>query len=64
MIKQFTIGVSRTFNLGNFESYRIENALTVEVAEGEDYAALEARAHIVLRDMLRNTYREHRHIND
>ena len=32
-ISQFTIGVSRTINLGNFESLRIEASVTMEVPE-------------------------------
>jgi hypothetical protein len=31
MLKQFTIGFSRTINLGNFESARVEASVTHEV---------------------------------
>ena len=36
MIEKFTVGVSRTINLGNFESLRIEASLTVNLSLSED----------------------------
>ena len=35
-LKEMQIGVSRTFNLGNFESLRIEAGMTATIAEGDD----------------------------
>lgn len=32
-IKEITIGVSRTFNLGNFESFRVKSSAVVAVEE-------------------------------
>ena len=37
MIKGFEIGVSRTINLGNFESLRVEAKLAVDLKEGDDW---------------------------
>lgn len=36
-IKQFTIGFSRTINLGNYESARVEASVTIETEDGNDY---------------------------
>jgi hypothetical protein len=35
--KELQIGVSRTFNLGNFESLRVEAAMTASIDEGDDH---------------------------
>ena len=36
-IKQFSIGFSRTINLGNYESARVEASVTIETEAGNDY---------------------------
>ena len=61
-ISQFTIGSSRTINLGNFESLRVEASVTWEIPEhyrkdadginGEHMAAQEQ-----LRKLLEETYK-------
>ena len=56
-IVQFSIGASRTINLGNFESLRIESSVTVDVAEGDDLASVENIAQDELRKLLELTYR-------
>lgn len=35
-IKEITIGASRTINLGNYNSIKVEGRATVELEEGED----------------------------
>ena len=35
-IKEITVGASRTINLGNYNSIKVEGSCTVELAEGED----------------------------
>jgi hypothetical protein len=39
VIKELTIGTSRTINLGNFESLRVEATATCAVEEGDDLDA-------------------------
>jgi hypothetical protein len=57
MITQFTIGFSRTVNLGNFESCRIESSVTVAVSEeSADMPAHIAAAQVELRRLLEETY--------
>lgn len=56
MITQFTIGFSRTINLGNFQSARVEASVTVAVGEGDLETAIPA-AQIELRKLLEETYR-------
>ena len=66
MIEKFTIGASRTINLGNFESLKVEASLTVNVDLPEENdpqtnvaiwqrAKLDAQGE--LRKLLEDTYR-------
>lgn len=55
-IEQFTIGVSRTINLGNFESFRLEASVTVN-PEPESLELAKANAQVELRRLLEETYR-------
>jgi hypothetical protein len=55
-ITQFTIGCSRTINLGNFQSLRIEASVTIEV-DGDNYARDTIQAQEELRRLLEDTYR-------
>ena len=55
-ITQFTIGTSRTINLGNFESLRIEASITVDVGD-VSYAKAASGAQSDLRQLLEDTYR-------
>lgn len=63
-IKQFSIGCSRTINLGNFESLRVEATLVVEVPENETedgYRKMTENAQTELRKLLEDTYKsQHR----
>ena len=58
MISQFSVGCSRTVNLGNFESLRIEAQVVVPVNEGNDFAKLKDEAQTELRKLMEQTYRE------
>ena len=60
MITQFTIGFSRTVNLGNFESMRMEAAVTVACPEEGDFAQMKLAAQTQLRQLIEDTYR-HQH---
>lgn len=57
-ITQFTVGCSRTINLGNFESVRVESSVTVEVQDEKD-AMFNANqmAQRELRKLLEETYK-------
>lgn len=60
MIKEFSIGFSRTVNLGNYESCRIEASVTTAVEDGNDEPALQmavATAQLELRKLLEDTFR-------
>ena len=57
MIKQFSIAAAHTLNLGNYQSFRIEASLTVEVPEGDDFEVLRDKAQTELRRLLEETYR-------
>jgi hypothetical protein len=55
-ITQFTVGTSRTINLGNFESLRIEASVTIVVGD-DDYEQTVKQAQAELRHLLEETYR-------
>jgi hypothetical protein len=57
MITQFTVGASRTINLGNFESMRVEASVTIDLNEGENFDDCKIGAHRELRKLLEETYR-------
>lgn len=58
MIKSFTAGCSRTVNLGNFESLRIEASVVIEVPEEcESFDELRDYAQRELRKLLEETYK-------
>lgn len=59
MITQFTVGCSRTINLGNFESVRVEASVTVNVEEARatEYQVIKDNAQNELRNLLEETYR-------
>lgn len=63
MIKAFTIAAAHTLNLGNYQSFRIEASLTIEVAEGDDYEVLKDKAQTELRRLLEDTYKLQRRAN-
>lgn len=42
-LKELSIGVSRTFNLGNFESLRVEGGASASVDEGDDEIIVHAK---------------------
>jgi hypothetical protein len=57
MITQFSIGTSRTINLGNFESLRVEASVTVDCPEDGDFVQMKLAAQTQLRALLEETYR-------
>lgn len=56
-IIEFVVGCSRTINLGNFQSIRVEASVTVEVHEGSDWDELKQKAQKELRTLLEETYK-------
>lgn len=57
MITQFTIGTSRTINLGNFESLRIEASITVAVPEDCNFQTMKREAQEQLRLLMEETFK-------
>lgn len=59
LIKQFSIGCSKTINLGNFQSIKVEASVVVEVPEDETlegYTGMTAKAQAELGRLLAETY--------
>jgi hypothetical protein len=57
MITQFSVGCTRTINLGNFESLRVEASITVDCPEDGDFPQMKIAAQTQLRLLLEETYR-------
>lgn len=56
-VTEFSIGVSKTINLGNFQSLRVESSVTVSMDPGETLADASAAAQEELRQLLEQTYK-------
>lgn len=56
-VSELRVGAARTINLGNFESLRIEASVTMNIAEGDDVAAVQIKAQAELRQLMEDTYR-------
>jgi hypothetical protein len=58
-VRQVTVGFARTYRGPiEYESFRIEGSVTVDVAEGEDPNEVATKSFPILREQLRLTYRE------
>ena len=57
MIKEFSIGFSRTINLGNFESARVEASVTYVTGTLQDFELARANAQHDLRSLLEETWK-------
>lgn len=57
------VGVSKTVNLGNFNSIRVEASLTAEPGEGEDPAEVKGMLQAQLKELIEQTYRAQRKEN-
>ena len=55
-ITEFSVGASRTINLGNYESLRIEASVTVSMDAQDSLAAASDAAQKELRKLLEQTY--------
>lgn len=64
MIREFEISVSKTINLGQYNSIRVEASLTVCVPEGDDFAELKRLAQEDLALLLAETYKAQRKGNE
>jgi hypothetical protein len=60
MVTQFTVACSRTINIGNFESVRVEASVTITVPQngGQALESLKEMAQAELRNLLEQTYRQ------
>jgi hypothetical protein len=56
-IAQFSVATSRTINLGNFESLRIEGSVVVDLSENDNIVMARGEAQKQLRQLLEDTYR-------
>ncbi len=68
-IKTIHIGIGRTYNIGNFESFRVDGAIDIELEEGEVPRDSWSLAYGILRTQMRSTFKEFkpvraRHVED
>ena len=59
-IRSFTVGASRTINLGNYESIRVEGQVITDLPDTTteaDFIAAKEQAQHVLRELLEQTYK-------
>ena len=56
-IKQFSVGASKTVNLGDYNSVRVEASIVYELAEGDDYYTQRERMMDALKSQLEATYK-------
>lgn len=57
-VRSVTIGMGRTYNMGDYESYRIDGNITVDLDEGETPADARKLAFPLLREQMLATYKE------
>lgn len=57
-VRSITIGMGRTYNMGDYESFRIDGSVTVDLAEGESPADATKLAFPTLRAQMIATYKE------
>lgn len=55
-VSEFTVGCSKTINLGNYQSIRIEASVTVSLDAHESLADVSETAQEELRQLLEQTY--------
>jgi hypothetical protein len=66
MIKQFTIGYSRTVNLGNFQSARVEAQVTYELGGIDRFETMDSVREYVqveLRRLMEDTWQAQHRVN-
>lgn len=56
-VTEFSIGCSKTINLGNYQSIRIEASVTIAMDPGETLADASAAGQEELRRLLEETYK-------
>lgn len=58
-VRSITVGMARTYRGPiEYESFRIEGSLTVNVPDGEDPNEVAVKSFPILREQMRLTYRE------
>lgn len=57
-VKEITVAMGRTYNMGDYESYRIDGAVTVALDPDESPAEAAEKAFPILREQMRATYKE------
>lgn len=57
-IKEVMVGLSRTYNIGNYESFKIEGAVAASLDDDDDPQEVADELRPILRESMRRTYRE------
>jgi hypothetical protein len=56
--RRITVGMGRTYNMGNFESFRIDGAITADLDPGESPLDAAKAIHPLLREQMKETFKE------
>jgi hypothetical protein len=57
MIREFTVGASKTVNMGNFNSLRVEASVTYTLEEGQEFRDQYTICMHQLKSMLNDNYK-------
>lgn len=57
-IRSITIGMARKYYIGNYESFQIEGAVTVDLDPGETEIEAARKSFPVLREQMKATFQE------
>ena len=57
-IRSIKVGMGRTYNMGDYESFRIDGSVEVELDFDDTPEEARAMAFPILREQMRETYRE------
>lgn len=56
--RRIIVGLGRTYNIGNYESFRIEGAVEADLDPGETPLEAAKKIHPILRDQMKETFKE------
>lgn len=58
VVRSVTVGMGRTYNMGDYESFRIEGAITVDLEPGDTPEDAARKSFPILRAQMKDTFKE------
>ncbi len=56
--RRVVVGLGRTYNMGHYESFRIEGAIEADLDPGESPLEAAKQMHPLLREQMKETFKE------